>query len=447
MAKLTFILDDGETIEVPLHDSVTIGRADGNDVVVYDPRISSRHAELHFLSDGKFEVRDLASKAGTYVNGERVERKLLGHGDQVNFGPLKGEFSTEVVPAAGTPSETPEAEEAGKEEAGDVGAPQSDAEPEGVQPKEKSDKGFLSSVLAAMGAKSSNGGNKAAEPKAGKQERKQDAAPVAKAKVDEKPALPKVKAAGVTPETPKAPEAKPAEAKAAPAKQPLAKAPESSASASVSSPGKNANAPADAPASSASPAGTPAPAAAQTPAEVEAPRPPEVSPEAAVSAAPAPATPSVPVPAVASASPASPSPAASRPEESKSAENKTPAADALPEAGKPVAWNKNSRQENKPAQEASAKLKPAAETSAPPPKNDKPEAAPASAAPQDSPDLAPQASEVASAPVAPPAPDATVQIAPAPVSPVAPPAIEVAAEENLDVVMQPPAALAPSPAS
>ena len=105
MAKLTFILDDGETIEVPLHDSVTIGRADGNDVVVYDPRISSRHAELHFLPDGKFEVRDLASKAGTYVNGERVERKLLGHGDQVSFGPLRGEFSTEII----LPEETPAA--------------------------------------------------------------------------------------------------------------------------------------------------------------------------------------------------------------------------------------------------------------------------------------------------------------------------------------------------
>ena len=95
MAKLTFILDDGETIEVPLHDHVTIGRADGNDVVVYDPRISSRHAELHFLTDGGFEVRDLASKAGTFVNGERVERKILGHGDTVSFGPLKGEYTVE----------------------------------------------------------------------------------------------------------------------------------------------------------------------------------------------------------------------------------------------------------------------------------------------------------------------------------------------------------------
>ena len=71
MARLTFILDDGESIEVQLQDDITIGRLDGNDVVVDDPRISSRHAEVHRMPGGGFEVRDLASTAGTLVNGER----------------------------------------------------------------------------------------------------------------------------------------------------------------------------------------------------------------------------------------------------------------------------------------------------------------------------------------------------------------------------------------
>ena len=440
MAKLTFILDDGETIEVPLHDSVTIGRADGNDVVVYDPRISSRHAELHFLSDGKFEVRDLASKAGTYVNGERVERKLLGHGDQVNFGPLKGEFSTDVVQVAAAVLESPQAEEEEEEEnaeeAEEVVVAPSARQPEGgkpnVPPKEKSDKGFLSSVLAAMGAKSANGEGKPAEPKAGKQERRQDAAaPVAKAKADERPAQPKAKAAGVSPESAKAPEAKPAEAKAVPAKQPPAKAPVSPTS--TSSPGKSTNAPV-----------------------VAAPQPQEVKSGAVAAAAPAPAVPlRLGAPAVVSESPAPPAsavvtpvpalaPASPKPEKPKASESKTPAADAPPEAGKPVAWDKNVRREGKPEQEAPARPKPAAEPSALSPKRAKPEAGIASATPQDPPVLALPASTVPPIPLAPPAPEGTVQAAPAPVLLDAKPVIEVAAEENMDLVMPKPAALAPS---
>ncbi|CAN5897812.1 hypothetical protein BH11VER1_BH11VER1_30990 [soil metagenome] len=108
MAKLTFILDDEQEIEVPLSERITIGRVEGNDVVVDDPRMSSRHAEVKRIGEGQYEVRDLGSKGGTFINGERVERKKLQHGDRVNFGPLHGIFENrespgpveEVAPAA-----------------------------------------------------------------------------------------------------------------------------------------------------------------------------------------------------------------------------------------------------------------------------------------------------------------------------------------------------------
>ncbi|MEY4483305.1 MAG: hypothetical protein RL693_757, partial [Verrucomicrobiota bacterium] len=99
MAKLTFILDDEQEIEVPLSERITIGRVEGNDVVVDDPRMSSRHAEVRRIGEEQYEVRDLGSKGGTFINGERVERKKLINGDRVNFGPLQGIFESKARPS------------------------------------------------------------------------------------------------------------------------------------------------------------------------------------------------------------------------------------------------------------------------------------------------------------------------------------------------------------
>ncbi|HSJ01885.1 MAG: FHA domain-containing protein, partial [Verrucomicrobium sp.] len=95
MAKLIFILDDEQEIEVPLPQQVTVGRQEGNDVVVDDPRISSRHAVIVRDRQGNYEVRDLGSKAGTFVNGVRSEKRVLHPGDKLSFGPLKCLFLME----------------------------------------------------------------------------------------------------------------------------------------------------------------------------------------------------------------------------------------------------------------------------------------------------------------------------------------------------------------
>src|SRR5436190_9030282 len=109
MAKITFILDDGEKIEVPLAGGLTIGRVEGNDIVVDDPRIGTEHAEVRRLDGGHFEVRDLSSSTGTFVNGERVELRKLAHGDKMAFGPLNAEFTlegAEIATMAPAPART-----------------------------------------------------------------------------------------------------------------------------------------------------------------------------------------------------------------------------------------------------------------------------------------------------------------------------------------------------
>jgi ABC transport system ATP-binding/permease protein len=54
---------------------VTIGRAPENDVVVDDMLVSRRHAELHGDPVEGYELVDLGSHNGTFVNGERIRGK------------------------------------------------------------------------------------------------------------------------------------------------------------------------------------------------------------------------------------------------------------------------------------------------------------------------------------------------------------------------------------
>lgn len=64
-----------------------LGRSPDNDVVLADdPRASRHHAELRQRADGLFELRDLESHNGTFVNGARVSRALLSEDDVVSVG-------------------------------------------------------------------------------------------------------------------------------------------------------------------------------------------------------------------------------------------------------------------------------------------------------------------------------------------------------------------------
>ena len=100
MAKLTFVLEDGQEVVIPLEGRIRVGRGDGNDVVVDDERISPNHAELSFDADGLIEVRDLDSTAGTFVNDRSVQSQIIGRGDTLAFGPLTARLDFEISAAA-----------------------------------------------------------------------------------------------------------------------------------------------------------------------------------------------------------------------------------------------------------------------------------------------------------------------------------------------------------
>lgn len=62
-----------------------LGRQSDNDLQLRDSRISRNHAEILFEQQC-FLLHDLKSSHGTYINGQRVERSALHHGDLIDFG-------------------------------------------------------------------------------------------------------------------------------------------------------------------------------------------------------------------------------------------------------------------------------------------------------------------------------------------------------------------------
>ena len=66
--------------------TVRIGRATDNDLVIDDLQVSRRHAELRALADGTYEIIDLGSHNGTYLNGSPVTSAPVGQGDIVGIG-------------------------------------------------------------------------------------------------------------------------------------------------------------------------------------------------------------------------------------------------------------------------------------------------------------------------------------------------------------------------
>ncbi|SHL76638.1 FHA domain-containing protein [Actinacidiphila paucisporea] len=72
--------------QIALGRVMRIGRALENDLVVFDLQVSRYHAEFRAHPDGRHEIVNLSSHNGTYVNGQPIQRHLLGPNDIVGVG-------------------------------------------------------------------------------------------------------------------------------------------------------------------------------------------------------------------------------------------------------------------------------------------------------------------------------------------------------------------------
>ena len=67
--------------------TIRIGRQPDNDIALTgDLTVSRHHAELRRTPAGSFEIIDLGSHGGTYVNGKRITRTMLTEQDIISIG-------------------------------------------------------------------------------------------------------------------------------------------------------------------------------------------------------------------------------------------------------------------------------------------------------------------------------------------------------------------------
>ncbi|MHC5061856.1 MAG: FHA domain-containing protein [Planctomycetota bacterium] len=86
--NLVLFKKNGTTKSFRLPSSVTvIGRRQESDLCIPLMIVSRRHCELN-AEEGALNLRDLGSRNGTYINGQRVDQAVLQPGDNIQIGPV-----------------------------------------------------------------------------------------------------------------------------------------------------------------------------------------------------------------------------------------------------------------------------------------------------------------------------------------------------------------------
>ncbi|MES1187335.1 MAG: ATP-binding protein [Myxococcales bacterium] len=85
--RLTVVEGPAIGQEFKIDGVATIGRSPDATVMVDDAGVSRLHARIRRSEAGTFEVEDLGSKNGTFLNGARIEHALANLGDKIRVGP------------------------------------------------------------------------------------------------------------------------------------------------------------------------------------------------------------------------------------------------------------------------------------------------------------------------------------------------------------------------
>jgi len=100
--RLRYTKHDGTRMEFQLGEQpITIGRSPDADIVLLDEKVSRIHCGIR-LWDGDFYIKDLKSKNGTWVNGDRAEVAKMRAGDSVRVGSTTFTFDQDLTVGADT---------------------------------------------------------------------------------------------------------------------------------------------------------------------------------------------------------------------------------------------------------------------------------------------------------------------------------------------------------
>jgi ABC-type multidrug transport system ATPase subunit/pSer/pThr/pTyr-binding forkhead associated (FHA) protein len=94
--------DEGAQQIESASDLIRIGRDPDNDIIINRLNVGRHHAEIRKLPDGRRELRDLGTRAGTFVNDRliRGESVVIGREDRIEIGGLAVSLSFSEAPSA-----------------------------------------------------------------------------------------------------------------------------------------------------------------------------------------------------------------------------------------------------------------------------------------------------------------------------------------------------------
>lgn len=93
MSQLIITAETGESTSLGLSDkTVTIGRRRDNALCLPHLSVSGHHARV-FSDSGCLTIEDLHSTNGTVVNGQKIDRHVLLHSDEIRIGTYKLNYS------------------------------------------------------------------------------------------------------------------------------------------------------------------------------------------------------------------------------------------------------------------------------------------------------------------------------------------------------------------
>jgi len=79
-----FLIINGQQIYPLTHQVLNLGRRPDNHIVIDDPRVSRKHAQIRVINN-RYAIYDLDSTGGTYVNKVKIDQCALFPGDVISL--------------------------------------------------------------------------------------------------------------------------------------------------------------------------------------------------------------------------------------------------------------------------------------------------------------------------------------------------------------------------